>query len=110
MVWCWDLPTIGTVLFVPRIAGYRKSRMTSDPQDHQQNQSYRIYDAADIGNALRHFRHAAGVSQNDLARQTGIPREYLIAMEHGLETEQVRRLLRLLKALDAGITIGHRTT
>jgi transcriptional regulator with XRE-family HTH domain len=45
----------------------------------------------------------------ELARQTGILREYLIAMEQGLETEQVRRLLRLLKALDLGITIGHRT-
>jgi DNA-binding XRE family transcriptional regulator len=91
-------------------AGGGKIVTTNEVQEQQRNQSYRIYDAADIGHALRHFRHAASLSQSELARQTGIPREYLIAMEHGLETEQIRRLLRLLKALDLGMTIGRRTT
>lgn len=68
---------------------------------------FRIYDARSIGHALRHYRQEAGLTQAQLAKRTGLNRQYINEMEQGPETEQVRRLLRVLKALGVRITIGH---
>jgi HTH-type transcriptional regulator / antitoxin HipB len=71
-------------------------------------EAYRVYDARGIGQALRHFRQLRGMTQAELADQAGIPRQYLVAMEGGLETEQVRRTFRALRALGLGITVQPR--
>ncbi len=60
---------------------------------------YRIYSPESLGQAIRHYRREAGVTQVDLAKQAGLNRTYLSAMEQGQETEQVRRLLRVLRLL-----------
>jgi transcriptional regulator with XRE-family HTH domain len=68
-------------------------------------QPFRVYTAASLGDALRHYRHQAGLSQADLARRAGLNRTYLSALEQGKETEQLRRLLRVLKQLGVRMTL-----
>lgn len=64
-----------------------------------QGQPFRVYTPASLGAAIRHYRQQAGLSQADLAERTGINRTYLSDLEQGHETEQVKRILRVLKQL-----------
>jgi transcriptional regulator with XRE-family HTH domain len=64
-----------------------------------------VYTPASLGAALKHYRHRAGLSQAELARRTGLNRTYLSALEQGKETEQLRRLLRVLKQLGVRMTL-----
>ncbi len=68
---------------------------------------FQIYDARSIGHALRHYRLEAGLTQAELAERTGLTRQYVNEMEQGLETEQVRRLLRVLKSLGVRANLGY---
>lgn len=68
-------------------------------------QPYRIYNADSLGAAIRHFRREAGLTQAELADLTGLGRSYLSELESGKETEQVRRLLRVLRQLGVRMTI-----
>lgn len=65
---------------------------------------YRIYNADSLGGAIRHFREGAGLSQAELAERIGIHRETLVRIEAGQMTEQVRRIVELLKELDVRLT------
>ena len=76
---------------------------TSDAS--QRSGEFRIYTASSLGSAIRHFREQQGLSQADLARRAGIHRSYLSALENGQETEQVKRLLRILKELGVRMTV-----
>jgi HTH-type transcriptional regulator / antitoxin HipB len=80
--------------------------METRDMESKQDDTYRIYDARSIGAAIRHFRQEAGLTQAELAERTGLNRQYIVEMEQGLETEQLRRLLRTLKALGVRITLG----
>jgi len=66
---------------------------------------FRIYTPAALGTALRHYRRQAGLSQAELAERTGLNRTYLSALERGKETEQVKRLLRVLRQLGVRVTL-----
>jgi transcriptional regulator with XRE-family HTH domain len=66
---------------------------------------YRIYTAASLGDAIRHYRTQAGLTQAQLAEATGLQRSYLSELEHGKETEQVTRLLRVLRQLGVRMTL-----
>ena len=55
-----------------------------------------------LGLALRHYRCQAGLSQAQLAELSGLHRSYLAALEGGHETEQLRRILRVLRNLGVG--------
>lgn len=66
---------------------------------------YRIYTPSALGAAVRHYRQQAGLSQADLAERTGINRTYLSALEQGRETEQLRRLFRVLKQLGVRVSL-----
>lgn len=66
---------------------------------------YRIYTPEALGAAIRHYRKEAGISQADLAESAGLNRTYLSNLESGKETEQVRRLLRVLRQLGVRMTI-----
>jgi transcriptional regulator with XRE-family HTH domain len=66
---------------------------------------FRLYTAASVGPAIRHYREAAGLTQEDLAEMAGLNRSYLSELEHGRETEQMRRILRLLKLLGVRATL-----
>lgn len=68
-------------------------------------QPFRIYTPASLGAAIRHYRQEAGLSQADLAERTGLNRTYLSNLEQGHETEQVKRILRVLKQLGVRMTL-----
>ncbi|MGH9126982.1 MAG: helix-turn-helix domain-containing protein [Acidimicrobiales bacterium] len=60
---------------------------------------YRVYTPESLGAAIRHYRKQAGLSQLELAKLTGLHRSYLSGLESGKETEQLRRILRVLRQL-----------
>jgi len=60
---------------------------------------FRIYSAASLGDAIRHYRSEDGFTQAELAELTGLRRTYLSELETGKETEQLKRVLRVLRAL-----------
>ena len=64
-----------------------------------EEQPFRIYSAASIGAAIRHYRTEAGLTQAELAERCGITRTYLSRLEQGSQTEQLRRILAVLHEL-----------
>jgi XRE family transcriptional regulator, regulator of sulfur utilization len=66
---------------------------------------FRLYTAASVGPAIRHYREEAGLTQEELASLAGLNRSYLSELEQGHETEQMRRILRLLKLLGVRATL-----
>lgn len=75
---------------------------TSDRPDEL---PYRVYSAESLGNAIRHYRKQAGLSQEQLAELAGLHRSYLSGLESGKETEQLRRILRVLRQLGLRMTV-----
>ncbi len=69
------------------------------------NKPFRVYSAKTLGAAIRHFRSAAHVSQTELAQRTGIPRNYVNALETGHDTEYINRLLTVLRELGVRFTL-----
>jgi ribosome-binding protein aMBF1 (putative translation factor) len=84
---------------------------TSDPRDDDldgaghDEQPFRIYTAASFGQAIRHYRLKAGLSQAQLAEEMGIDRYYLSRLERGHETFQVRNLVAILRRLGVRATL-----
>jgi transcriptional regulator with XRE-family HTH domain len=66
---------------------------------------FRIYTPASLGDAIRHYRTEAGLTQAELANRAGLNRSYLSELESGKETEQVKRLLRVLRQLGVRMTL-----
>lgn len=75
------------------------------PGEPAPKQPFRLYSATSIGPAIRHYREEAGLTQSELAEMAGINRTYLSNLEQGQETEQLRRVLRLLKLLGVRATL-----
>jgi HTH-type transcriptional regulator/antitoxin HipB len=77
------------------------------PTEHKDGSGgpFRIYTSASLGDALRHYRTAAGLTQAELAEKTGLQRSYLSELENGKETEQLKRVLRILRQLGVRITL-----
>ena len=67
--------------------------------------AYRIYTSESLGLAIRHFRRQAGLTQAELARAAGLNRTYLSQLEQGRESEQTRRLFRVLRRLGVRMTL-----
>ena len=79
----------------------------SAPSDFAASNRFRIYSASMLGTALRHYRNEEGITQTELAARTGIPRNYVNALENGLETEQLKRTLALFRELGVRMTLDH---
>jgi transcriptional regulator with XRE-family HTH domain len=77
----------------------------SDKRAARPGQPFRLYTAASVGPAIRHYREEAGLTQAQLAEMAGLNRSYLSELEQGRETEQMRRVLRLLKLLGVRATL-----
>lgn len=75
------------------------------PETPSSDAPYRVYTPASLGAAIRHYRLEAGMSQAELAERVGLNRTYLSDLEQGKETEQVKRILRLLKQLGVRMTL-----
>jgi HTH-type transcriptional regulator/antitoxin HipB len=78
--------------------------MTTSNSAHE-GSPFRIYTPASLGAAIRHYRRQAGLSQAELAERTGLHRSYLSELERGRETEQVKRVIRILKELGVRMTL-----
>ena len=78
--------------------------MTTSSAPHG-DRPFRIYTPASLGAAIRHYRRQAGLSQAELAERTGLHRSYLSELEQGRETEQVKRIIRILKELGVRMTL-----
>jgi transcriptional regulator with XRE-family HTH domain len=70
-------------------------------------QPYRVYTAASVGPAIRHYRLQEGLTQAELADRVGLTTSYLSRLENGQETEQLRRIVALLKQLGVRMTLQH---
>jgi HTH-type transcriptional regulator/antitoxin HipB len=66
---------------------------------------FRIYTAAAIGPAIRHYRKEAGLTQAELADKVGLTREYLSRLEQGHESAQLRRVVAILRELGVRATL-----
>ena len=66
---------------------------------------FRVYSSATLGSAIRHYRKAAGLTQEELAARTGMNRYYLNSLENGRETEHVKRLLTVFRELEVRMTL-----
>jgi HTH-type transcriptional regulator/antitoxin HipB len=75
--------------------------ITTDPNE----KPFRVYTAASIGPAIKHYRKEAGLTQAELAERVGLTREYLSRLEQGHESEQVRRILAVLRELGVRATL-----
>lgn len=77
----------------------------SPPDAPRPHMPFRLYTAASVGPAIRHYREQAGLTQAELADMAGLNRSYLSNLEQGKETEQMRRILRVLKLLGVRATL-----
>jgi HTH-type transcriptional regulator / antitoxin HipB len=75
------------------------------PKAPSPDKPFRLYTAASVGPAIRTYREEAGLTQQELADMAGLHRSYLSDLERGKETEQLRRILRLLKLLGVRATL-----
>ena len=67
---------------------------------------FRVYNAEGLGEAIRHFREQAGMTQTELAELVGIRQSYLSELENGHLNEQTRRLIALFRALGVRAVVG----
>jgi DNA-binding XRE family transcriptional regulator len=79
--------------------------MSTDSSGTQSKGPFRIYTPASLGDAIRHYRTEAGLTQAELAERAGLHRSYLSELETGKETEQVKRILRVLRQLGVRMTL-----
>ena len=77
---------------------------TSASAGHHEG-AFRVYTAASLGAAIRHYRGQDGLTQAELAEMSGINRTYLSDLERGHETEQLKRVLRVLKQLGVRMSL-----
>ena len=69
------------------------------------NKPFRISSARTLGAAIRHYRTTSGISQTELAARTGIPRNYVNALENGHDTEYVIRVLAIFRELGLRLNV-----
>jgi len=86
-------------------ADHPPERGRAQPDTPAATNPYRLYTAASVGPAIQMYRERAGLTQAELAEMAGLNRTYLSDLEQGKETEQMRRILRVLKLLGVRATL-----
>lgn len=79
----------------------------SKSDEGAEDQPYRVYTGASIGPAIRHYRLQADLTQVDLADLVGLTPTYLSRLENGEGTEELRRIIRILRQLGVRMTLQH---
>lgn len=69
----------------------------------------RIYDTADFGNAIRHYRKKRGYTQQELADGSGCSLMFISNLERGKETAEIGKALRVLATLGIDLHACART-
>lgn len=75
------------------------------PTEEVDRGRFRIYTPTSLGDAIRHYRTDAGLTQSQLAEQAGLRRSYLSELESGKETEQLKRIFRVLRQLGVRMSL-----
>ena len=70
-----------------------------------QKRTWAINSPRSLGAALRAFREAEGITQEQLAEELGTSRQRLARMEDGRFASQTLFLIRLLKRLGASLKV-----
>lgn len=73
-----------------------------------QTMKYETRVPEDLGAAVAEFRSVRGLTQAELAENTGLHRTYLSGVESGVVPEYVRRYFALLHALGLKLEISER--
>ena len=79
--------------------------MPADERNPSDGEPFRVYTPASLGTAIRDYRKATGLTQAKLAEMAGIQRSYLSELEAGKETEQLKRVFRILRMLGVRMTL-----
>jgi transcriptional regulator with XRE-family HTH domain len=66
---------------------------------------YQVFTARDLGAALKLFRTAAGVTQEDAAEAAGIGQPYLSSLEGGKFGSSLTHALRLLRLVGCEVIV-----
>lgn len=64
-----------------------------------------IITALDLGYAIRALRENSGLTQRELAAAAGVGERFIVELEHGKETCQLGKVLRVLRMLNAGVSV-----
>jgi HTH-type transcriptional regulator/antitoxin HipB len=67
----------------------------------------RIRTAADLGEAIRHARRAAGLTQEQVAERIGTGRRVVVEIEGGKERSEIGIVLRLAAELGVALHTAH---
>jgi transcriptional regulator with XRE-family HTH domain len=70
-----------------------------------QRLQWTIRSTADLGRAIAGARSANGLTQQQLAEEAAVDRSYLARLEAGASKLVLERALRLLRRLDATVTV-----
>lgn len=76
------------------------------PTSDSDQKPFRVYAPSSLGAAIKHYREEAGLTQAELAERAGIHRSYLSELESGQETEQLKRIFRVLRKLGVRMTLN----
>lgn len=67
-----------------------------------------VFDATDLGRAIRARRREVGLTQGELAAAAGTSLRFVSEVERGKPTARVEGVLRLLAELGLAIRVGRR--
>ena len=90
------------VITVARDVGYGLCKMGGEPRRISMSRSATL---PELGRNLRRVRTAAGLSQTDLAKRSGIDRSYVSGLEAGQRNPTALTLQRLAKVLGVTPTV-----
>jgi DNA-binding XRE family transcriptional regulator len=106
---CADFETFGSVPILGHCGLCRYRDMLQCPDMSTETSpsegEFRIYAPASLGDAIRHYRNEAGLTQEQLASMVGLNRTYLARLEAGKETEQLTRIFRIFRNLGVRMTL-----
>jgi HTH-type transcriptional regulator / antitoxin HipB len=68
-----------------------------------------VREPAALGDALAFFRHKRQLTQADVANEVGMHRQYLSNLERGEVSEQVERLMRVVRLLGLELEVRERS-
>ena len=72
------------------------------------SRTWSIRSAEDVGRTIADLRAQRGLTQEQLARQSGVSRNYLARIETGVTVAMLDRVLRILRRLGADVTVTAR--
>lgn len=70
------------------------------------SRAWSINNPADLGRAIAGVRAKRGLTQEELARATGIDRSYLARLEAGASPLVLERSIRALRRMGASVTVS----